>query len=186
MKWKVLSPGLSAVAFLYFAMMPTHLHARPAAGQPAVIHNATLSVESQKDGSYALHSAAVHEPVLESDVDVETANGVLRSSVYPQHLSSIMPFEDELGAGQQLTVTNAGLPNTADLICEFRLYANRPWGDIRVQVRNTTGKPMEIHAIHVIKSVDGSGPRLNGPDADDRILSDSFSEDTPQLKIMDL
>ncbi|HVT97732.1 MAG TPA: glycoside hydrolase family 36 protein, partial [Acidobacteriaceae bacterium] len=45
---------------------------------------------------------------------------------------------------------------------------------------------IEIRSIHVIKSVHGAGVQLNGPDADDRVLSDSFSEDTPQLKIMDL
>jgi alpha-galactosidase len=184
MNWKTLYFGLPAVLLISPAFIHGQAKARPA--EPAAVHGGSMSVESKDDGSYVLRSTAIHGPVLQSETDVETASGVLRSSDYPKHYSDIAPFQDESGSGQRLTVTYTGLAGTADLICEFRVYTNRPWGDIRVQVRNTTPKPIEIRSIHVIKSVNGSGVQLNGPDADDRVLSDSFSEDTPQLKIMDL
>ena len=38
-----------------------------------------------------------------------------------------------LGSGHLLTVTHTGLPGTPDLICEFRVYDDQPWGDIQVK-----------------------------------------------------
>lgn len=162
MKWRILPFGLPAAAFLMPAFLLTQVEARPAAAQPVVLRGSTLSVESKEDGSYALLSTAVYGPVLRSEIDAETAKGVLQSSAYPKHLSTIAPFQDALGTGQELTVTHTGLANTADLVCEFRVYANPPWGDVRVLVRNTTLEPMEIHSIYVIKSVDGSGVPTTG------------------------
>jgi alpha-galactosidase len=43
-----------------------------------------------------------------------------------------------------------------------------------------------VHASRVVRREFGRVLELNGPDEQDRILSDSFSEDTPQLKLMDL
>lgn len=186
MKWKLSFRGWAAAAFLSPVFLTIPLHAGPAGTQPVAIHGGSLYLESGNDGSYVLRSTAVREPVLRSEVDAETATGLLRSSAYPKHLTSLSTFQDELGNGQQLTVTHTGLPNTAELVCVFRIYSNRPWGDLRVEVRNTTAEPIEIHSIHVVKSLRDSGLQLNGRDADLRVLSDSFSEDTPQLKILDL
>src|SRR5208283_2797481 len=118
-------------------------------------------------------------------VEVETAGGTLRSSLYPRHLRSIAPFDDELGSGHLLTVTHTGLPGKPDLVCEFRVYENQPWGDIRVSVSNSTGEAIEVHGLRVVKT-NAKAVFLNAPAAEDRILSDSFSEDTPQMRLMDL
>src|ERR1035438_8446041 len=104
--------------------------------------------------------------------------------MFPRHLRSIAPFRDELGSGDLLTVTHTGLPGTPDLVCEFRVYKDQPWGDIAVRVRNSTGKPIEVHALHVVKSNAGQVVQLNGPASADRVLSDDFSENP--VKLMDL
>ncbi|HEY6765469.1 MAG TPA: alpha-galactosidase, partial [Candidatus Sulfotelmatobacter sp.] len=124
--------------------------------------------------------------VLRSEIEADIAGSTLKSSLYPQHLTSAASFHDELGAGRMLTVTHTGLRGMPDLVCDFRVYDDQPWGDIQVRVYNSTSLPVDVQAIHVVRSNSGAVMRLNGPDAEDRILSDSFSEDTPQLKLMDL
>jgi hypothetical protein len=80
-----------------------------------------------------------------------------------------------------LTETYSGFEGTADLVCEFRVYADRPWGDIRVKVTNSTAQSVVIHSIRVIKSSGGTVLQLKGPDAEDRVLSDGLSEDPSQI-----
>jgi alpha-galactosidase len=150
------------------------------------IQGGDLSIETFDDGSYALRSAAIPGVVLRSGVEADIAGLTLKSSTYPHHLSSITPFRDELGPGHALTVTHSGLPAMPDLVCVLRVYDDQPWGDLQVSVRNTTSQPIDVHAIRVLRSDFGRVLHLNGPDEQDRILSDSFSEDTPQLKLMDL
>jgi hypothetical protein len=96
-------------------------------------------------------------------------------------LKSIAAFDDELGSGHLLTVTHTGLPGTPDLVCEFRVYDDQPWGDIRVSISNTTGSPIEMHEIRVVKISKGDIVQLNGPASADRVLSDDYSESPVQL-----
>ena len=150
------------------------------------IQGGTLSIEIFDDGTYALRSTAIPGVVLRSGVEADIAGSTLKSSAYPRHLTSIAPFRDELGAGHALTVRHTGLPDKPDLICAMRVYDDQPWGDLQVSVHNVTSQPIDVHAIRVVRSDFGKVLHLNGPDEQDRILSDSFSEDTPQLKLMDL
>jgi hypothetical protein len=53
-------------------------------------------------------------------------------------------------------------------------------------VNNTTAGSIELNAIHVVKSDAGPIVQLKGPASADRILSDSYQEDTPQMRLMDL
>jgi alpha-galactosidase len=141
------------------------------------IRGGDLSVQVLDDGSYSLRSTAIPGDVLHAQIEVETASGTLTAGLYPRHLRSTAPFSDELGQGQSLTVTYTGLPGKADLVCEFRVYANRAWGDIQVKVVNSTAQPVVIQSIRVLKTSGGTVLNLNGPDAEDRVLSDRFSED---------
>ena len=156
----------------------------PAAPQPKLIQGEGLAVEEFDDGSYVLRSASVRGDMLRAEVEVDTAQGTLRPSLYPRHLKSVAPFSDELGRGQMLTVTHTGLAGTPDLICEYRVYANRPWGDIRVTVRNSTVSSIEVHSIHVAKSKPGTVADLNGPARQDLVLSDRYSEDIPYIRML--
>ncbi len=185
MKWGVFLVGLPVALMTQF-LATSQATAQSAIPPTRLIHGGELSVEAFDDGSYTLRSTAVPGDVLHSVVEVDTKAGTLRPALYPEHLGSVVAFNDELGSGQMLTMTHTGLPDTPDLVCEFRVYTNQPWGDIRVKVVNSTGMPVEIHSTRVVKS--GNGPVLNltGPDAEDRVLSDSFSEDLPLLRVMDL
>jgi hypothetical protein len=159
-------------------------HDEPALPGSKLIRGGSLAIEAFDDGSYALRSTTIPGDVLRSDVEVDTAAGTLKSSLYPRHSSSVAPFSDALGSGQLLTVTYAGLPGAPDLVCELRVYENQPWGDIRVTVNNSTGGSIEVHALRVLNSNAGAVLNLNGPAWEDRVLSDSFTEDS--VKLMDL
>jgi hypothetical protein len=95
-------------------------------------------------------------------------------------------FHDQFGSGSQLTVTHTGLSGTPDLVCIFRLYRDQPWGDLQVKVVNTTERAITVQAIRSVHATDAPVISLNGPASADRILSDSYSEDRPQLAILDL
>jgi alpha-galactosidase len=110
---------------------------------------------------------------------------VLRSSAYPQHKTTQSEFQDEFGAGSELTVTHTGLPSTPDLVCTLRLYRDQSWGDIEVKVLNATDRAISVQAIRSLHATDAPIINLNGPASADRILSDSYSEDRPQLAIRD-
>ena len=170
---------------LILASLPAWL-AIGARGQSAptqsnLIHGGNLAVEVFDDGSYALRSTAIPGDVLRTEVEADTVKGTFKSSLYPRHLKSIAAFDDELGSGHLLTVTHTGLPGTPDLICEFRVYDDQPWGDIRVSISNTTGSPIEMHEIRVVKISKGDIVQLNGPASADRVLSDDYSESPVQL-----
>jgi alpha-galactosidase len=173
MKSKMAIFGLSLACVLF----PICAACAAQAGSVDEIRGGGISVQVLDDGSYTLRSAAIPGDVLHAEIEVETASGTLTAGLYPRHLRSTAPFSDELGQGQSLTVTYTGLPGKADLVCEFRVYANRAWGDIQVKVVNSTAQPVVIHSIRVLKSSGGTVLNLNGPDAEDRVLSDRFSED---------
>jgi len=95
---------------------------------PSLIRGGNLTVEAFDDGFDALRSTAIPGDVLRSEVEADSSDGTLRSSLYPRHLRAITSFDNELGPGQLLTVTHTGLPGKPDLVREFRVYQNQPWG----------------------------------------------------------
>jgi alpha-galactosidase len=152
----------------------------------ASIHGNTLAVEINSDGSYSIKQAGIPGTIMRSDVEADADSQVLRSPVYPQHKTVQSEFNDEFGSGPMLTVTHTGLQGMPDLVCTFRLYHDQSWGDLEVKVLNTTGKAITVQAIRSIHVTDAPVINLNGPASADRILSDSYSEDRPQLSIRDL
>ncbi len=191
MKWaRLIFPSMIVLA------SPTFWLASGARGQSAPpnagliiggnLASSALSIEAFDDGFYALRSAAIPGDVLRSEVEADTAAGALRSSLYPRHLKTIVPFDGEFGPGRLLTVTHTGLPGKPDLVCEFRVYENQPWAEIQVSVNNSTAASIELNAIHIVKSDAGAIVQLRGPASADRILSDSYQEDTPQMRVMDI
>jgi hypothetical protein len=181
MKCKLPIFGLALVFVLFQACAVAGAQAAAASAQPVTIRGGNLSVAVFDDGSYALRSAGISGDVLHATIEVDTAAGTLTPTLYPRHLTSVSAFNDALGTGQMLTMTHSGLEGAADLVCEFRVYANRPWGDIRVKVTNSSRQSMVIHSIRVIKSSGGTVLQLNGPDTEDRVLSDGLSEDPSQI-----
>lgn len=150
------------------------------------IRGKSLTVTANSDGSYSIAGAGLLGSVLRSGVEVDVDSQVLRSSAYPQHKTTQSEFHDEFGSGPKLTVTHTGLPHRPDLICTIRVYREQSWGDIEVEVRNTTDKAISVQTIRSVQTTDSPVVDLNGPASADRVLSDSYSDDRPQLAIRDL
>ncbi len=147
--------------------------------------NDKLSATVESDGSYqlAIHNA---KPLLSAHVAAEIDHQWLRSSDYPQHHSSESEFNDELGSGRAITVTFSGLAGKPDLLYVVQLYTKSGYGAIQVRVKNTTAKEITAQAIRSVDAAKDPIIDLGGNPPADRVLSDSFSEDWPDLKIYDL
>ena len=138
------------------------------------------------DGSYFIRSSDITGDVLHSDVEATVDGAVLRSTDYPNHEGNQADFRDEFGSGTELTETNTGLIGKPDLILQLRFYKDQSWGDVQVKVVNTIGRTISVSMIRSVHATGGESVHLEGRVAADRILSDSYSEDRPALKIRDL
>jgi alpha-galactosidase len=163
---------------------PSTDHSDP--GELAAIQGKELSVRINADGSYSIVRSGIPDPVLRSGVEADVDGRVVQSSGYPQHKTARSDFHDEFGSGTQLMVTHTSLAGAPDLVCTFKLYHDQAWGEIEVKVVNTTTQTITVQAIRTLHAVGGPIINLNGPASADRILSDSYSEDRPQLAIRDL
>jgi hypothetical protein len=146
----------------------------------------SLSVAVYSDGSYSIASPGISGIVMRSDVEAEVDSHLQRSSAYPQHNTVQSEFKDEFGSGTKLVVTHTGLSGAPDLVCTLRLYKDQSWGDIEVKVVNSTGQAIHVQAIRSVHATDAPVISLGGPASAGRILSDSYSEDRPQLAIRDV
>jgi hypothetical protein len=148
---------------------------------PALAH-VELSAQAYPDGTYTIGKADGQRPVIRSTVEAVVDGVTLSSADYPHHDVQRSEASDSLGSASVLTVTHSGRAGQPDLICILRLMHDQPWGDITVKVSNTTGHPVSVQSI---RSVHSSVLDLGGAMTADRVLSDSFSEDRPQLAIRD-
>jgi hypothetical protein len=158
--------------------------ALPGAAPQLTNDKLSLTVDAQA-GSYQLRVRG-GQPIFTSGVAAQVDHQWLRSSEYPHHQASESPFSDELGSGRAVTVTCTGLEGKADLVYVVQLYDQRPYATVQVTVRNMTGKVVAVQAIRGLEAIGEPVLNLGGHAFADRILSDSFSEDWPQLQIYDL
>ncbi len=156
----------------------------PCAAQQLTNDKLSLSVNANV-GTYQL-AVRGGQPIFTSSVAAQVDHGWLRSTDYPRHQASESTFRDELGSGRAITVTSSGLPGKADLIYVVQLYDQNPYATLQVTVRNSTEKEVTVQAIRGIEALGEPLLNLGGPASADRILSDSFSEDWPQLRLYDL
>jgi alpha-galactosidase len=148
--------------------------------------NDTLSVTvNGQDGSYQFGPIG-SQSALRASIGALVDHAWLRPGSYPSHSVSESPFRDALGSGRQLTVTCSGLRGSPDLVYVVQLYTQNPYGTIQVRVRNETSKATSVQAIRNVDATGDSIVNLGSRPSDERILSDSFSEDWPDLVIYDL
>ena len=160
---------------------------RGAAQLSASIHNEQLTVSVQThDGSYSIRAKGLEQPVLVAHVGAEIDRQWVRSSEYPKQLAEESTFQDDLGSGHALRITYSGLAGKPDLVTVLRLYDQHAYGDVEVTVRNTTGKALSVQAIRSMEAAGKDLVNLGGREGADRVLSDSFSEDRPDMRILDL
>jgi alpha-galactosidase len=170
------------------ALAAEQAHSTPRDGTQVIgsLQGKTLSAAIYSDGAYSIESPGITGAVIRSDVEAEVGDRVLRSSAYPQHHIVQSESQDEFGTGTTLTVIHTGLPGAPDLLGIVRLYRDQSWGEVEVKVRNTTDQAISVQAIRALRATDAPFISLNGPVSADRILSDSYSEDRPQLAIREL
>lgn len=146
-----------------------------------------IAVEIDADrGSYSISTQGSRSAIVRAVVAAELDHHWVKSSDYPQHELVESDFEDGLGKGHQATVTSAGLPDAPDLLFTVRVYQNRPFGEIQLQIRNRRDKTFNVQSMRSLQAIGHSILDLGATSAADRVLSDSFSEDWPKLQIYDL
>jgi len=158
--------------------------AMPCAAQQLANEKVSLSVNA-KDGSYQL-GVRGGQPIFNSRVAAQIDHQWLRSSDYPRHQVAESTFSDELGPGHAVTVTFSGLEGKPELIYFGQVYDQHPYAAVQVQVRNTTNRELTVQAIRSVEATGDPMVNLGGHASADRILSDSFSEDWPELHLYDL
>ncbi len=156
----------------------------PCVAQQLTNEKLSLSVDAQ-DGSYQL-ALRGGQAVLTSRVAARIDHQWLRSSDYPRHQVSESTFSDELGPGHAVTVTFSGLDGKPELMFVGQVYDTGPYATVQVQVRNTTNRELTVQAIRSVEAIGEALVNLGGQASADRILSDSFSEDWPELHLYDL
>jgi len=147
--------------------------------------NRSLSVSAGSDGTYKI-ATSEGQLVFESRVGAEIDHQWVQSTDYSQCQAVLSSNRDALGTSRQLTVTCRGLEGKPDLVYVVLLYDQAPYGTIQVKLHNGTKKVLSVQAIRSVETVGPDLISLGGPQSADRVLSDSFSEDRPDLKIYDL
>lgn len=189
MRWGaciLVAAGSVALASRANARVPVSSRAPDETQTLGSIRGKSLSVSINSDGSYSIALFGLPGAVLRSKVEADVNDGMLQSSAYPRRKIAQSQFHDEFGSGSKLIVTHTGLPGKPDLVCTIRLYQEQSWGDIAVEVLNTTDKAVTVQAIRSVQISDSPDINLNATESADRVLSDSYSEDRPQLAIRDL
>jgi hypothetical protein len=158
----------------------------PCRAQQLANESLAVTVQAQ-DGSYQIAThAAAGRPVLRARVGAEIDRQWVLSNAYPQHRAAESAFHDSLGAGRRISVTCSGLPGKPDLVYTVQLYDQQPYAAVAVEVENHTGKAVTVQAIRSVEAMGQPVVGIEGREAADRILSDSYSEDWPRLVIYDL
>src|SRR5213594_2960431 len=93
---------------------------------------------------------------------------------------------EQLCAGHFVAITHTGEAAQADLVCIVRAFSQRPFLNIEVQVRNRTTKDVTVQAIRSVEAIGARMVYLGAEDSANRVLSDSYSEDRPEMVIYDL
>jgi alpha-galactosidase len=148
--------------------------------------NGSLSVSiGDKAQTYKLITTE-EQLVFESRVAAEIDQQWVKSTDYPKCQSAESSFGDALGAGREITVACSGLEGKPDLVYVVQMYNQAAYGTIQVKVRNNTKSAISIQSIRSLEAIGQSLVDLGGAPSADRVLSDSSSEDRPDMKIYDL
>jgi hypothetical protein len=147
---------------------------------------AGLAVAIQPDGTYEIRSGSDGHSVIQARVAAEIDHKWVKSTDYPKHDIARSNFGDALGHGKKITITSSGLSTFPDLAYTLQIYDDKPFGVIEGEVQNHTGKAVTIQSIRSVEALGSRTIDLAGAQKNDRVLSDSFSEDWPPLQIYNL
>lgn len=140
----------------------------------------------ERTGRYALREAKGSADVLQSDVSARVDGHWVRGSDYPKHRIVESSAIADIGEAHRWTVTCFGLQGSPDLIYTIDALADSAYVEIALRLHNVTSRTVHIQAMRSLETISASMPALGASASSDRVLSDSFSEDHPQLAIRDL
>ena len=161
----------------------------PCVVAPILAHAQTTALQVQvdsTDGAYSLGVAGANASVLHAGVGALVNGHWLLSKDYPKHAIAESSVADDLGTAHEWAVTFSGLTDQPNLLYRLRAYGDKPFADIQVFVQNGTAQQVTVESIRSVAAMGNSMLDLAGPPAEDRVLSDSFSEDRPNITIHDL
>jgi alpha-galactosidase len=124
------------------------------------------------------------QPVLRSGIAAEVDGQWLDSEDYPLCKVSESDITGDLGPAHQWRVEYLATSGKPVLGYLLRAFLDRPYAEVQATVTNNTQRPIKIEALRSIEAA--GGVNLRGPPAQDRVLSGSFSEDWPPIRIRDL
>jgi alpha-galactosidase len=153
----------------------------PCAAQQLANDRLSLSI---KEGTYQV-ALRGGPPIFTSRVGAQVNHEWLRSTDYPHHAVTESKFTDALGSGHALTVTNSGLADKPDLVLELQLYDQANYAAWQVSIENTTKKSITLQSVRALECIGDAALNLGGDASTDRVLSDSYSEDRPDLRLYD-
>ena len=102
-------------------------------------------------GNYAIGQPGSASDVLIAAVAAKVDGRWLHARDYPKHLMTESIANDDLGTAHEWTVRHSGLERAPELIYRLHSYADKPIGDIQVQVLDTAGRTIHIQAIRPIQ-----------------------------------
>ncbi len=155
-------------------------------GSGAATGGKELAVSVDAHGNYAIALTGAAHPALISGVAAELGGIWLHSADYPRHAVETTTTQGILGPARQWVVTFSGLADKPELTYRLRAYDQEPFADLQVTLRNNTGNSVEVQRLRSVDALESGAAALQGPAAADRVLSDSFSEDRPAVRIHDL
>ena len=165
------------------------------ASGPNAITNGAVSVKVSADGREFALATIDGKEVLRASSSIALEGGRIDLSQYPQASTQQSDFTDDLGAGAQLVTRFSGLAGKPDLERIVRVYRGSPFGSVTLRIKNTSGAAQVVHAFRPVavsapaaRATKHANPLidLGGPEARERVLADSFSEDRPTERIYDL
>ena len=177
-------PSLSSIGFLVL-LMSSFSCVSLAAETTSDSKGLSVTVDPAT-GDYAIGQLGTSLNVLTATVGTKVDGRWLHARDYPKHTITESIANDDLGTAHEWTVRHSGLAGAPELLCILHSYTDRPFGGIQVHVLNGSRQTIHIEAIRPIEATLGKILDLGGPVASDRVLSDSFSEDRPVIKIHDL
>jgi alpha-galactosidase len=121
-----------------------------------------------------------------ASVAVEVDHHWLRASDLGQPTVTPGAESGELGAAESWTVAYPQKTDGPTLSYRLRAYRNAPFADLQITVRNTTAHNLTLEDIRPVDISSEKAIDLGAPEANERVLSDSLSEDRPQMAIHDL
>lgn len=145
----------------------------------------TISIDP-KDGSYFVRGEGLREPILHASVAAQVDNAWLRPRDYKSLAIHQKTEQTPFGDAVTWDVTCTGRQNAPELHYRIKQYALLPFAEVQVSVVNTSDVPMHVQAFRMLEATGQPVLNLGAGNMHDLILSDSYSEDIPPIRIRDL